>query len=209
MGPTSSTDPSAGPRADVTAPNPTETHRYDGAARARLLEVARAAIERGLDGSPGWVPSLSGEPRILTQARGCFVTLHRHGELRGCVGSLAARGPLVQEVARSAYNAAFRDPRFVPLSRAELEGLDIHISVLSEAKPMAFSSEEDLVEQLRPGVDGLILEEGPRLGTFLPDVWEKVPDRRDFLQQLKRKAGLPTSYWSPTVRVLRYTTEGF
>ncbi|HHH30775.1 MAG TPA: AmmeMemoRadiSam system protein A [Polyangiaceae bacterium] len=183
--------------------------RYDEAMRARLLEVARTAIDRGLATGERWVPDLEGEPDALTEARSCFVTLNRDGELRGCVGSLTPNGPLIREVARAAFNAAFRDPRFSPLTEAERGGLDIHVSVLSEPEPMTFASEEDLLDQLRPGVDGLILEDRGRVGTFLPDVWEKLPSRRAFLQHLRQKAGLPPHHWSPTMTVKRYTTEAF
>lgn len=197
MGPTSSVDRPVGPA------------RYGRTQRARLLEVAAEAIDHGLETGARWMPDPAEEDEALTEPRGCFVTLHREGALRGCVGSLTARGPLVREVARAAYNAAFRDPRFPPLARQEREGLDIHISVLSEPKPMAFTSEADLLEQLRPGVDGLILEDGGRLGTFLPDVWDSLPTPRAFLEQLRRKAGLAPDHWSSTLRVQRYTTEAF
>ncbi|MEQ9319934.1 MAG: AmmeMemoRadiSam system protein A [Polyangiaceae bacterium] len=177
--------------------------------RARLLEVAAAAIDAGLETGSRWTPDVAGEADALAEPRGCFVTLHRDGELRGCVGSLSPRGPLATEVARAAYNAAFRDPRFSPLTPAERDGLDIHISVLSAPEPMAFSSEQDLLDQLRPGVDGLILEDAGQMGTFLPDVWDKLPAPRTFLAHLRRKAGLAPDHWSPSLRVKRYTTESF
>lgn len=182
---------------------------YDDAMRARLLQVAAAAIDRGLQTGNRWTPDLADEDDALTEPRGCFVTLHRDGELRGCVGSLTAQGPLAAEVARAAYNAAFRDPRFPALTQAERPGIDIHISVLSAPEPMTFASEEDLLEQLRPGVDGLIVEDAGRMGTFLPDVWDKLPAPLTFLSQLRRKAGLAPDHWSPSLRVKRYTTESF
>jgi AmmeMemoRadiSam system protein A len=183
--------------------------RYDDDERATLLRIAMEALRHGVRHGSSWVPSLEEFPPSLREPRGCFVTLHRGGELRGCVGSLAARGPLVQEVARAAFNAGFRDPRFPPLTEPELADLDVHISVLSEPEPMRFSSESDLLQQLRPGVDGLILREGHHMGTFLPDVWDKLPTPAAFLAQLRRKAGLPAEYWSPSIEVQRYTTEGF
>ncbi len=119
--------------------------------------------------------------------------------------TLVARRPLVEDVAHNAYAAAFSDPRFPPLARHELEGLDVHLSVLSPMEPLTFRSEADLLGQIRPGVDGLLLEEGRHVGTFLPSVWESLPDAETFWRALKRKAGLPADYWSPSLRVSRYT----
>jgi len=117
----------------------------------------------------------------------------------------------VQDVAHNAYAAAFSDPRFPPLAalELELEGLDLHISILSPPEPMQFVSEGDLLNQLRPGEDGLILRAGVRRGTFLPSVWESLPQPQAFLQHLKMKAGLAPDFWSDEVRVERYTTEAF
>jgi AmmeMemoRadiSam system protein A len=177
--------------------------------RQLLLELARRSVEHGVH-TRGQLPVDPAEfDAQLQEPKGCFVTLQRVGALRGCVGSLKARAPLVQEVAGSAYAAAFRDTRFPPMTEAELEDLDIHISVLSVPTAMSFESEADLLAQLRPGVDGLILSEGARVGTFLPDVWEKIPSPEQFFTQLRLKAGLPRTYWSDTLRVERYTTEGF
>jgi AmmeMemoRadiSam system protein A len=110
-------------------------------------------------------------------------------------------------VASNAYSAAFEDPRFAPLERGEFERLDIHLSLLSAPEPIQFGSEKDLLAQIRPSLDGLVLEEGARRGTFLPSVWEQLPDPVEFLRHLKRKAGLPADYWSATLRVSRYTSE--
>lgn len=174
-----------------------------------LRNVARGAIESGLKN--GSKPALDAAryPRPLREARATFVTLHKHGDLRGCIGTLEASRPLVEDVSANAFNAAFRDPRFAPVQTWELAELDIHISVLTPALPMQFTSEEDLLGQLRPGIDGLVLKEGARRGTFLPSVWESLPDCRDFLCHLKAKAGLPKDYWSPTLEVSCYTTESF
>ncbi len=113
------------------------------------------------------------------------------------------------DVVENAFASAFKDPRFPPLAAAEFDDLEIHISVLSPATPMMFSSEADLLRQLRPGVDGLILEDGPHRGTFLPSVWESLPQPLEFLRNLKMKAGLPADHWSDRVRVYRYQTESF
>lgn len=170
----------------------------------QLLEVARESIQKGLRGE---IPSVHAAdyPKALQVPRAAFVTLHVGGELHGCIGTLEARRPLVEEVASNAYGAAFEDSRFPALTGFELERLDIHISILSAAEPMMFSSEEDLVAQLRPGIDGLILEEGRHRGTFLPSVWETIPQARDFLRHLKLKAGLQPDYWSKNIRIQRYT----
>lgn len=178
-------------------------------ARARLLEIARSSIEQGLsEGTPLTVNpgAFSGE---LQAERACFVTLKRGGELRGCIGHLEARAPLVRDVAENAFSAAFRDPRFPPLTLPELEDLEIHISVLTPAEPLSFSSEAELIGQLRPFVDGLILVEGLNQGTFLPSVWEQLPKPEEFLRHLKLKAGLGENHWSEKLRVFRYETESF
>ncbi len=177
--------------------------------RKLLRKVARASIEHGLQTGRPSVVDTARYPRPLRQPGASFVTLNEHGRLRGCIGSLEATRPLVQSIAHNAYAAAFSDLRFPPLQAHELPDLDLHISVLSPATPMQFDSEEDLIRQLRPGVDGLILEDGDHRGTFLPAVWESLPDAHDFLQHLKRKIGLPADTWPDTIRVSRYVTETF
>lgn len=182
------------------------------AERDILRRVAATSIAHGLRfGSPMTILLLD-YPAALHVTRATFTTLTIEGRLRGCIGSLAATRPLVEDVAHSAFGAAFQDPRFGPVTAPELPRLDIHIAILTPATPMSFTSEADLLAQLRPGVDGLILSEdspatGRRRGTFLPAVWESLPEPRDFLNHLKRKAGLPESYWSPTLRVERYAAE--
>lgn len=174
--------------------------------RAELVGVARRAIEAGLEGVRLRVPlDRCAEP--LRAVRATFVTLKIGGELRGCIGTIEARRALVEDVAWNAYAAAFEDPRFPPLGRAEFASVDVHLSILSLPDPLHFGSEEDLLAQLRPNIDGLLLEEGRRRSTFLPSVWEQLPDAAEFLRHLKRKAGLPADYWSATVRVSRYTAE--
>jgi len=175
-----------------------------------MLSLARESILHGLDtGSPLKV-SPKDYPPALQADRACFVTLTQADALRGCIGHLEPVQPLVTDVAENAYAAAFRDPRFPSLQRDELDEIRIEISVLGEPGAIAFSSEEDLVAQIRPGMDGLILEAptGHR-GTFLPTVWDSLPERQDFLTHLKLKAGLPPDYWDDGVKVSRYTTEAF
>lgn len=182
---------------------------YRAEERRMLLAVAAQSIEHGLNQGAPLEPDPRDYPAALQAERATFVTLQIEGELRGCIGVLEAIRPLVVDVARNAYAAAFEDPRFPPLTRAELPRLDIHISVLSPSEPMHFRSESDLLEQIRPGIDGLILEDRGRRGTFLPSVWEQLPEPADFFEHLRHKAGLPSRYWSETLRVSRYTTESF
>lgn len=178
-------------------------------ARAILLNVARQSIQFGLDEQRPLAVDVADYPDALRHVRASFVTLQQDGRLRGCIGALEARSPLVQDVADHAFAAAFEDPRFLPLRREEFPGLEIHISVLSPSEPLHFTSEEDLLVQLRPGVDGLILNYGQRRGTFLPAVWASLPDPYIFLAQLKQKAGLPLDFWSDELQIARYTTESF
>lgn len=174
--------------------------------RAELLDVARASIRERLRDSVLTVRHEQFAER-LRELRATFVTLHVNNELRGCIGTLEARRALVADVAHNAGAAAFDDPRFPALAWSEYERLTIHISILSPPEAMRFSSEQELVDQLQPNVDGLILEADSRRGTFLPAVWESLPDPREFLRHLKRKAGLPPDYWSDDLRVKRYTVE--
>jgi len=178
-------------------------------ARRTLLDLARRSIACGLgQGTPLQVDP-GDYPEPLRDQRATFVTLHLHGELRGCIGHLEAVQPLVRDVVENAYAAAFRDPRFPPVSQQELPALALHISILTPPEPMTFATEADLLAQIRPGIDGLILTEDQARGTFLPSVWESLAEPRDFLNHLKRKAGLPADHWSDRVRVERYTTESF
>lgn len=173
-----------------------------------LLCLAGDVIKAGVQGRRHAVMAQEYSSALQQQAA-AFVTLHQRGRLRGCIGSLEARQALVLDVADNAWAAAFRDPRFAPVSPGDVEALDIHISVLSPPAPLQFSSEADLLMQLRPGIDGLIMEAAGRRGTFLPSVWEQLPRPGEFLQHLKLKAGLPADYWSATLRVSRYTTHSF
>jgi len=138
-----------------------------------------------------------------------FVTLTQHGNLRGCIGSLEARRALINDVQANARAAAFQDPRFDPLNKNELAITRVEVSILSAAEPMPFSSETDALSQLRPGVDGVILEYQRHRATFLPQVWEQLPDARQFMANLKRKAGLAENFWADDLRLSRYRVEKF
>jgi uncharacterized protein len=177
--------------------------------RRSLRALAHASIEHGLRHHEPVKVSLEAWPDRLRQPRSTFVTLHLGGRLRGCVGVLEPARPLARDVAVNAFAAAFRDPRFTPVTTSEVPDIEVHVSLLSPIEPLLARSEADLIRQLRPGVDGLIFEEGERRGTFLPAVWCSLPSAGEFLAQLKAKAGLPPDYWSETVRAYRYTTEEF
>lgn len=177
--------------------------------RQILLQVAHDSIAHGLTHQQPAPIEVCDYPEVLRMPRATFVTLQEAGELRGCIGTLEAHRALVKDIADNAFNAAFRDPRFAPLRGDEMSRLVIHISVLSPPQPMTFRDEADLLAQLRPGIDGLILSAPDHHGTFLPAVWDALPRAEEFLRHLKRKAGLPADYWSPQLQVQRYTTETF
>jgi MEMO1 family protein len=183
--------------------------KFDMTQRSEMLKVARAAIAEAL--ASGKAPALKADdyPAWAQQPGAAFVTLEMNGKLRGCIGSLAAHRPLIIDVSENAFAAAFRDPRFPNLGAAEFENLEISISVLSEPEPLDFENEADLLEKMRPGVDGLILQSGSRRGTFLPQVWEQLPQKSSFLAHLKSKAGFSADYWSDDIKIFRYTTESF
>jgi hypothetical protein len=172
-----------------------------------LLDLAKSSIQHGLQTGRALKVKLADYPAELTERRATFVTLHKHHQLRGCIGMLEAVRPLAEDIAENAFLAAFRDPRFPPLAEDEFGDLDIHLSLLTPAEPVAFISEQNLIAQLQPGVDGLILEEGRRRGTFLPSVWEQLPEPEQFLRHLKQKAGLAPDYWSENIKIYRYRTE--
>ncbi|GMU64696.1 MAG: hypothetical protein AMXMBFR36_09700 [Acidobacteriota bacterium] len=174
--------------------------------RSALLDIAWRAVRAGLD--VPWIEvDLAALPPRLGEPGASFVSLHREGRLRGCMGRLEATRPLAEDVAGNARAAAYFDPRFPALAAEEFAGLELEISVLTPAVPLEITSEAQLLAALRPGVDGLILAERQRRATFLPTVWRELPDPRDFLGHLKRKAGLPADYWSESLRFERYSTE--
>jgi len=144
------------------------------------------------------------EHPTLVQPGATFVTLTKNGELRGCIGSLQAHRPLDQDVRANAASAAFRDPRFRPLTVEELPQIRVEVSLLTAPVPMRFTDEADALRQLRPHIDGVIFATAGRRSTFLPQVWEQLPEPRQFMAHLKQKAGLPADYWSPDVELQRY-----
>ena len=193
----------------IPEPEPAIRTMIDTHQQGLLLEIARASIRHGLDSGRPLTVDPAGYESPLGEPAATFVTLNLNGGLRGCIGQLEARRPLVTDVAENAFSAAFRDPRFPPLAEPEWPALDIHISILTPAQAIAASCEEELLDALQPGLDGLIIEEGRRRATFLPSVWESLPDRREFLRQLRLKAGLAPDHWSSGFRAYRYRTFSF
>ncbi len=175
--------------------------------RDDLLQLAKQAVVYGLEYKSVLPVNLTDYPNELQQQRACFVTLNIDKQLRGCIGSLQAHQALVMDIAKNAYSAAFSDPRFPPVSKPELEQLSYHISILNPAELMTFTSQEDLLQQIRPKIDGLILQYQNFRGTFLPSVWESLTTREQFLAHLNVKAGLPADFWHDDTQIWRYTTE--
>ena len=164
-----------------------------------------ATARRTLDAAFGRPAEPAPAHDALGRPGATFVTLKQGGELRGCIGSLEPRRPLGVDVHHNALAAAFEDPRFAPLAMRELDVTTVEVSLLSPAQRFDVADEDDLLARLEPGVDGLVLELGRARATFLPQVWEALPDPRDFVGALKRKAGLPANFWSPEIRISRYT----
>ncbi len=180
---------------------------YSAEEECLLLEVARDAIAHCLREGEPLGADVDSFPPALRANRASFVSLHLGGDLRGCIGGFEASDPLVVDVAKHACDAAVRDPRFSVLTEAELAELEISISVLGPFEELHVVSEEELLQILRPRVDGVLIEEGALRATFLPSVWEQLPEPRDFLMQLKKKAGIPPDHWSSRICVSRYEVD--
>jgi uncharacterized protein len=176
--------------------------------RSNLLSLARRSIEAGL-ATGRLAPMPTVESPTLNVMRATFVTLHADEDLRGCCGSIDPRFPLAEDVWRNAWASAFADPRFPSLAPAQYPHLRLHISVLSPLERLPVADEDELLSILRPGEDGLLLQLGAARATFLPAVWESLPDRQSFLSQLKLKAGWSRDFWSPQIEAWRYRTESF
>lgn len=166
-----------------------------------LLAIARAAIARAL----GLSQAADETAPWLAEHGACFVTLTRDGELRGCIGTLQAHRPLLADIKSNAVSAAMRDPRFTPVTADEFDITAVEVSLLSPTQALEARHEADALAQLRPGVDGIVFEYGPHRSTFLPQVWEQLPQPHQFMAQLKRKAGLPADFWADGIRLSRYT----
>lgn len=168
-----------------------------------LLPIARAAISSALGR-----PDQAAEDALWLQEVGaCFVTLTQAGQLRGCIGTLEARRTLLADVKSNAVAAALQDPRFSPLRATELAHTEIELSLLSAMQPLHFESEAHALDQLKPGIDGVLFEFDRYRSTFLPQVWEQLPTASEFMAHLKHKAGLPPDFWASGVRLQRYTVS--
>ncbi len=196
-------EPAGGDR--VTDDDGSATDDADPALGTALLARARNAIADAL------ALSTAAEPHhgALARPGATFVTLHRHGELRGCIGSLEAHRTLEHDVRHNAHAAAFRDPRFAPLAAHEFASLHVEVSLIGASQPLAVGSEREALQALRPGVDGVILEWRGRRSTFLPQVWAQLPQPAAFLGALKRKAGLAGDFWAADLTLARYGVHKF
>jgi hypothetical protein len=184
--------------ADSVRDNP---HSFPPDAGQVLLPLARTAIAAELR----LVHPASAEQAWLRQEGASFITLMREGKLRGCIGTLRPHRTLADDVKANAIGAAFRDPRFTPLTVEEFAAISVEVSVLSALEPLSFGDEPGALKQLRAGVDGIVFQYGHHTSTFLPQVWEQFGEPADFLAHLKYKAGLPPDFWDPEVKLSRYS----
>jgi AmmeMemoRadiSam system protein A len=189
------------------APSPSPDRILDRAEIEALVDIAEATITAALLGGEPILPSLADLPSALHDPIGAFVTLTVAGELNGCIGTVEAVEPVGHAVARLALSAAFADPRLPALRRSDYPHLTIEVSVLSALSPIGAASHAELLAEVRPARDGVVIKAGGRQGLFLPSVWEQLPDPEDFLDQLWRKAGLTPRTWPAELRPFRFTTQ--
>lgn len=174
-----------------------------------LLEIAGGSLRSGIENGRRFNPVHMKYNPCIDYVGGTFVTLTLDNVLRGCIGTLKPYTTLKQDVSINTFRAAFEDKRFAPMTSQEIENVTISISTLSTPEKLSFSNENDLLNQLVPGKDGVILKDGESQGTFLPSMWKSLPDKKAFLEHLKEKAHLPRGYWSPTMEALRYSVHSF
>lgn len=172
-----------------------------------IAAIAARAVRAAVIDDRCWTPDPNDYPSSLRQPAAVFVTLRRGGQLRGCVGTLTADDPLVIAIADRARAAAFDDPRFETVRPDEIDDLHLSVSVLSPTEPLPVNSFSELLDAVRPGIDGIVIEAGRHRATFLPSVWEDLPEPAQFLDALWRKASLPARAWPPSMRVSRYTAS--
>ncbi len=173
-----------------------------------LLALARQSIEHFLTTGTKLSVNAKSIPKNLLEKRASFVTLTKDFELRGCVGHLTAIQPLYLDITENAYSAAFEDDRFLPLTKEELPQVVIEISILTPPRPLAFLSSQELLNKLTIGVDGVIISRGGKSATYLPQVWDEILDKKDFLSSLCLKAGLPPNDWQkPGIKISTYQVE--
>jgi AmmeMemoRadiSam system protein A len=176
----------------------------------QLVETARKTIHKALFNPKDKSEADSAGSPKFQERRGTFVTLTANGALRGCIGHIIPQETLIEGVRVNAMNAAFRDPRFRPLSQKEFESIRVEVSILTEPKPLAYTDANDLLSKLRPGTDGLIIRKGYHQATFLPQVWEQLPNKKDFLSHLCLKAGLAADAWAKDkLEVQTYQVQAF
>lgn len=174
-----------------------------------LLDHARSTLSASLDRKTA-VDTAEPKSPLLQENRGCFVTLHKHGALRGCIGTIEAVRPLIDAVRQNALNAAFSDPRFPAVQADELEEINLEISILTPPRQLSFNSPEELLDQLKPGVHGVIISRGYHSATYLPQVWDQLPDKETFLRSLCLKGGMPQDAWrDPNTQIQVYEVEYF
>lgn len=178
-------------------------------AELEIVRLARASIEHGLVHAEPLPVNCEELPRALAHPAATFTTLHIEDRLRGCCGTLEAVRPLAADVAYSAFRAAFRDPRFERVRAHELGSIRLEVSVLSPLEPITVADEADLLDRLQPGIDGLVIVAEGRQATFLPKVWETLPEPEQFLAALKSKCGLAETYWSDRLEFRRYRTASY
>ncbi len=188
----------------------TEQRHLTEAEGKYLLEEARKTIEASITGKKATASKEAGLPEPFKEQRGTFVTLTIRGNLRGCIGHIIPQESLIEGIRANAVNAAFRDPRFRPLSEDEWKNVKIEISILTEPKPLVYTDGNDLLAKLRPDIDGVILKKGFHQSTFLPQVWEQLPDKKAFLNHLCLKAGLDGDAWKKgDLEVSTYQVQAF
>jgi AmmeMemoRadiSam system protein A len=188
----------------------TETDTLTEEEGKQLLRVARETIQHALFGGKSENATETASSQKFSERRGTFVTLTINRGLRGCIGHIIPQETLLEGVRVNALNAAFRDPRFRPLSKSEFDHIKIEVSILTEPKPLAYSNAADLMQKLRPGTDGLIIKKGYHQATFLPQVWEQLQDKKAFLTHLCMKAGLAGNAWEhEKLEVLTYQVQAF
>jgi AmmeMemoRadiSam system protein A len=169
-----------------------------------LLELASETIKRHIRGEK---MELKHIPKGLEQRAGTFVSLHKNGELRGCIGSIQPVNPIYLDVIKNSIAAAFKDPRFPPLK--DLDGVEIEISVLSRPEKLDYKNKEGLLKKLEPKKHGVIIKKGFHQATFLPQVWDSIPDKEAFLTHLCMKAGLDGDEWERQLEVYVYEVDCF
>lgn len=187
----------------------TQFIKIDRTNQQQLLDLALRSIKFGAQHQTHYPVQVRDYPLPLQEEAASFVSLLLKHQLRGCIGTLKALYPLAESVSRNAYSAAYHDPRFRPLDQSLIDLLTIEISIVSTPTPLQVSNEEQLLRALTPHQDGLILTEGTQQATFLPSVWEQLPEPKQFLQQLKKKAGFRENYWSDKIQLQTYETFKF